>query len=274
MNVDFYTFSPFDVFVKSHTVIKINGFYFLVLNKLALGKTNYYGDVINLDYFSTNGISPFSRYQYDSFDEWKIGSYDKNSNDLEYLEQVKKLKANFNISENSNLWCQKFHTYEYKNYNYYFYDVFVFNFDDIFQTPFSLESKSFYINDLDSYPQGTNYYLDSFNLLGLLPEHSTPIRNKSMRLSLNVFSNHVFVGIPIVKRFYNQYGDFDVSGASFSNAMFLKDGIYYYFRINNIPRLSEDKTTALVSYEVHKIELKKISCCLFDLFNKTNPNNI
>lgn len=230
---------------------------------------SWFGVSVDLDYFNTHGFFDFPRYKYDSFNEWIIGTYDKNSNDLEYLEEVKKLKFTFNISENSTLWCQKIHTYEYKNYNYYFYDVFIFNFDDIFQTPFSLERKSFYINDLDSYPQGTNYYLDSFNLLDLLPEHTTPIKNKSLRLSLNFFTDKEVVGIPVIKKILNDDGAFSIYGASFSNAMFLKDGIYYYFRINDIPRLSGDKTTALVSYEVHKIELKKILCCLAECFGIT-----
>lgn len=258
MNVGSYTYLPFTSFANQDSSVKINGFHFVVMNKLTFGHSNT-RYVVNKDTWLEHIYSGYSKEYYQSVSDWDLGIFDKTSTDVGYLEEVARLKRSFNISDTSTLICRKIRTYEKVPLDYIFYDCYVFNFDDIFLVP-SFDGSIAILSKLSSSPGAVNL-LKEYPLLGLEFEHTLTSFGKSMRTSKDSYSLFTTVGIPVIKYEYS------TDGASFCNALFKKDGIYYYFRIKGFPRFIEG-SNCLVAYDIYKIEVNN-KCCLAECFGIT-----
>lgn len=257
MNVDILSYEPFTSYVSSNSIIRLNGFTFAVINKLAIGHSNSSCTITYENLFDY----PFIDLPINTrLNNWDLGSFDKTSLDVDYLEEVERLKKAFIISDSSSLRCKKYRSVVFQAYEYFSFIFFIFDFDDIFSSPSLVESKGF--NPiLSSSPTNINRLL-SFRSLGLELEHCISAKGSNMTFDFDVCGVDPTVGIPVFKHQYY------VDGASFGNALFKKDNVYYFFRIKSFPRYREGNV-CIVSYDIYQIDLKIKKCCIAECFGIT-----
>jgi hypothetical protein len=267
MNIDILGLNPFTSSVLSHKVLKIKGFSFLIVNPLALGQKDPYGEIYTYDYFNTGIRNLGRKTARQSLENYFLGYFDINSTNEEYLSEVNKLKNTFNVRINSLFKCRKYRFIHTVNYEDYPFEIFMFQFDDIFDT-FEIYTRSFYVSNLDA---GMGYYrpFDNVPAYSLDSTHRFYDDQRNGYYQFRFFENAIipepYIGIPVYKNFDTN----NVYGVSFGFELFFKDDIYYLFALSKIPRMDSQGVNAIVVYDLYKIELKKILCCLAECFGIT-----
>ncbi len=263
-NVDLETMDGFKPYLRSHDLFKIAGFYFLNINPLIGDNENYWGDIIDWDYFKIVGRKIFNAYVDPKTGLYAgvLDSYDKNSNNPEYLEELSRLKSKFKLLDiDSQCRCLKYnYTYKNEGYNAGYAEkiIYIFYFDDIF-VPTTTEVKGFKISNVSS-TVGWTYPLLDFLQFGL----DSDVYINSLYKVDSSYGRAPAVGIPLKKSIYGV-----VDGVSFTNGLFFKDNIFYFFRINAYPREHvEIFNLIVVSYDVFVIPMLK-KCCIAECFGIT-----
>ncbi len=252
----------FETYINSHSTLKINGFWFVVISPLALNKQGYYtNQLINWDMFKDTEFHDLPKYNFHSFSEYNQGEFNIDSLDVDYQNEVARLKSTFSINPNATFRAYKITSYEYIAYDINFYTIFIFDFDDLFIVPDNTIFSSFTLTTL-WLDMGFNYPLVNVPEYSLVESDIVPAGYKYLDSTLNLFSNKFSITIPVVGSTYDR-----AYGAQSWHGFFKKNGVLYFFRNTHLPVLSIDKSKMTVRYDVYILKNK---CCLAQCFGITN----
>lgn len=248
--------------------LKIKGFTFVLKNNMFLGQPFYFGATDSENSPVVTERSFYMKSQRRDFSKPEIpfidSIHDLTSTDIDYINEVRKLKTTFSTNPNATFKAYRING----NINigtlthpeYFPYQSFSFDFEDIFLTDEIHTFTSSYWN-ASSYPDNTaNHWFDRYfvELGNLNFDFQTNIIEGDHYRSANASNFSDYLGTPI--------GD-DLVVTARSSA-FLVDDIVYVFKIDNFPLFNSPKTAVAFSWNVYKIPIKRL-CCLAQCFGIT-----